>query len=53
MATMLSVVIPDTTASQTFGTDGAIDRVLIDVKPGAAQLIGSQAALALSPSMGP
>jgi putative ABC transport system permease protein len=48
---LLSVMVPDSTALTLWGTR-AIDgpsRALIDVKPGAAQLVGRQAALALRP----
>ena len=48
---LLSVIVPDTTALALWGTraiDGS-SKALIDVKSGAAQLIGRQAALALRP----
>jgi putative ABC transport system permease protein len=48
---LLSVIVPDTTALKLWGTRliNGPSRVLIDVNPGAAQLIGRQAALALRP----
>lgn len=46
-----AVIVPDVTVTQLYGRDTGRDQahVLIDVQPGAAQLIGSQAALALAP----
>jgi putative ABC transport system permease protein len=48
---LLSVTIPDTTALKLWGhrAINGPSRAIIDVKPGAAQLIGRQAALALRP----
>lgn len=48
---LLSVIVPDTTALALWGTRAinGPSRTLIDVRPGAAQLIGRQAALALRP----
>jgi putative ABC transport system permease protein len=46
---LLSVIIPNTTATNRLPVSGAQFKVLIDTAPGAAQLIGSQAALALRP----
>nr|WP_328872758.1 ABC transporter permease [Streptomyces sp. NBC_00287] len=50
---MLSVIVPSTTATQLWGKpsggDGSAAKVLIDTSLGAAQLVGSQAALALRP----
>ncbi|MGW5352423.1 ABC transporter permease [Streptomyces sp. NPDC004031] len=51
--TMLSVVVPQTTAEQLWGPPAAGDanaaRVLIETRLGAAQLIGRQAAAAIRP----
>jgi putative ABC transport system permease protein len=46
---LLSVIIPETTARKRFNRGQAQYKVLIDVSPGAARLIGAQAALALRP----
>jgi putative ABC transport system permease protein len=48
---LLSIIIPDTTALTLWGTRtiNGNTRTLIDVKPGAAQTVGRQAALALRP----
>jgi putative ABC transport system permease protein len=47
---LLSAIVPHTTATTIFGNRNANYNVLIDVQPGAAQLIGTQAALALRPA---
>ena len=47
---LLSVIVPASTVVEIFGITNAQFQVLVDVKPGAAQLIGSQAALALRPT---
>ncbi len=44
-----SVIVPSTTASADFENDDADYTVLIEVAPGAAQVIAGQAALALRP----
>jgi len=44
-----AVLVPSGTAAADFENDGADYAVLIEVAPGAAQLIGSQAAMALRP----
>jgi putative ABC transport system permease protein len=46
---LLAITIPTTTAQQAWGPPASPPEVLIDVQPGAAQLIGTQAALALRP----
>jgi putative ABC transport system permease protein len=46
---LLSVIVPSNTALDRLPTASAQFRVVIDTQPGAAQLIGSQAALALRP----
>jgi putative ABC transport system permease protein len=46
---LLSVIIPESTATEFFNVGDAEREVLIDTRPGAAQLIGTQAALALRP----
>lgn len=47
---LLSIVIPASTAADDFRVDSATFEVLIDTRPGAAQLIGGQAPLALRPA---
>lgn len=44
-----AVIIPGATAAREFTNEGATYTVLVEVAPGAAQLIASQAALALRP----
>ena len=46
---LLAITIPTTTAQAAWGPPLGPTNVLIDVQPGAAQLIGAQAALALRP----
>ncbi len=46
---LLSVVIPSSTERKYFGSGGIEAEVVIDTEPGAASLIGRQAALALRP----
>jgi putative ABC transport system permease protein len=46
---LLSVVIPASTAEQQFPTAAAKRQVIIDTAPGAAQLVGHQAPMALRP----
>ncbi len=46
---LLSIVIPTTSAAAQFDTRNAERQVLIDTTPGAAQLIGHQAPIALRP----
>jgi putative ABC transport system permease protein len=46
---LLSVTIPTSTADKQFATANAERQVIIDTAPGAAQLIGEQAPLALRP----
>lgn len=46
---LLSVIIPDSTATRAFDVRSAEREILIDTAQGAAQLIGGQAALALRP----
>jgi len=46
---LLSIVIPTTAAAAQFDTRNAERQVLIDTTPGAAQLIGHQALIALRP----
>lgn len=46
---LLAITIPATTAEKAWGAPTVPTNVLIDVQPGAAQLIGTQAALALRP----
>lgn len=46
---LLAVTIPTHTADEQFNTDTAERQVIIDTTPGAAQLIGQQAPLALRP----
>ena len=46
---LLAITIPTTTADTQFDTANAERQVLIDTAPGAAQLIGTQAPLALRP----
>lgn len=46
---LLSIVIPTTTANHDLPTAGANYQVLIDTTPGAAQLAGRQAPIALRP----
>lgn len=48
-ALLQAVILPATTAANDFDNDDADYSVLIEVAPGAAQLIASQAALALRP----
>ena len=46
---LLSIIIPTTTAAHDLPTNGATYQVLIDTAPGAAQLAGRQAPIALRP----
>ena len=46
---LLAITIPSSTAVEAWGPPTVPTNVLIDVQPGAAQLIGTQAALALRP----
>lgn len=46
---LLAITIPTATADQRFSTGNAERQVIIDTAPGAAQLIGAQAPLALRP----
>lgn len=46
---LLSIIIPASAATRDFPSDGATYQVLIDTDPGAAQLAGRQAPLALRP----
>ena len=46
---LLSVVIPVTAADAEFDTRAAVRQVIVDTAPGAAQIIGHQAPIALRP----
>ncbi len=46
---LLSITIPTTTATAQFDTRNAERQIIIDTAPGAAQLVGRQAPLALRP----
>lgn len=46
---LLSVAVPSTTASDLWGPQSVPTQVLIDVQPGAAHQVGSQAPIALKP----
>ena len=48
---LLSIIIPTSTAARDLPTDSATYQVLIDTDPGAAQLAGRQAPLALRPDL--
>lgn len=46
---LLSIIVPVSTAQQNLPSAGAVYEVVIDTAPGAAQLVGRQAPLALRP----